>query len=575
VSSLYLQESRQVPTELGFGLVYDFARVNRQAVRDLVADGDLLLTDDTQPLTGGTAPQPTCEYDEVAGHFMGRIDRDLADTPVGANELTGTWTSGVRTKLTQAGTYASGYEQADDGAWELEFPGQAWGACKHFWFVTYDKAQSPIILSFGGVWKLNLYDTGEAWLSKLRTYTVDEGLPTEHTDSVYEPVDGGVFDWMSQEEFAPAVHWLAIYQNQSKLIIRNMAQNRAGKTLGVAYTDTGDELPEDEWVPEDGDYPVDADGNALKFAIRGGSWFLSGTGKITIGLPPLTWIAETAILQSQTIATSAGGSTQPCEVTLKGQGGDGTIAATVETFDQDDAEWPQSGAAFDPAKTAIRWLASWTSTTALTYFLSYLGITIPRVMIADGNTGTDVIALTNVGDKQVTLSREGNLTNERLSATFFANRTNLASYVQPNMAVRYVVNGGTVFRGVTRGATWNVLADTTTPTGLLTIDATGLWGRFEKALWPGGQAFDGRKLTDCLAEVVGAAGLAPAEYSIDDWDFEFPIEPDGEAPTLVYQPGTPIARILEDFRESWYGQYHLQYFRLSDGVLSSPRPCRR
>ena len=123
-SSLYLQESRQVPTELGFGLVYDFARVNRQAVRDLVADGDLLLTDDTQPLTGGTAPQPTCEYDEVAGHFMGRIDRDLADTPVGANELTGTWTSGVRTKLTQAGTYASGYEQADDGAWELESLGR-------------------------------------------------------------------------------------------------------------------------------------------------------------------------------------------------------------------------------------------------------------------------------------------------------------------------------------------------------------------------------------------------------------------------------------------------------------------
>ena len=564
-SSLYLQESRQVPTELGFGLAYDFGRVNRSAVREALAKGDLLLSDPTQLPPAGAAPDPTCEYDEVAGHFMGRLDRSLGDTPATATETSGTWTAGVRTMLTQDGTYAAGYEQADDGEWSLTFTDQPWGACKHLWFVTYDKAQSPLVLEFGRVWQLTLHETGQAQLSKLRSWTVNEGTESEQTESRFEPV--ALFDWLSAPEFAPGFHWLGIYQNRRKLVIRNLAQNPAGRSLGVAVTDEGDAIPEDAWDGEPEEYPVDEDGTAFKHAIRGGDWTIRGNGKVTVGLPELQWVAATSTLQSRLLAASPGGSTRPCEVTLCGQGSDPATTATVELHDQDDETWPQAGNPFSPAKTALWWRCSFTSTATSTYFLSYLGLTVPRVMIADGNLGTDVIALTDVTDKRLVLSREGDLTNEQLIATLYAHQTNLASYVQPNLAIRYLVNGVTVFRGRTRRADWRVIADGATPSGELAVEAVGLWGRFEQALWPGGRAFDGRRLTDCLAEVVAAAGLSASEYDIDDWEFEFPLNPDGEAPTLVYQPGTTVARILADFREHWYGRYHLQYFRLSDGVF--------
>jgi hypothetical protein len=266
-----------------------------------------------------------------------------------------------------------------------------------------------------------------------------------------------------------------------------------------------------------------------------------------------------------------GDSTQPVSVTASGAatGGDlatTAVSTTVEVYDQDGAAWPQSGEPFDPARTALRWRVSWPNDTNRTFALSGLDFKLPRTTQLDGYVGTDVIALTEVSDTRVEVAHEGDLTRERLTATLRSCWRDLSDDCQPYMAVRLVRDGTTVFRGVTDDRTsWTTIADTVPPTGDLSLQATGLWGIFAKMPWPGGEPFDGRLATDCIAEVLQAGGMIPEQYDLAAWDFVFPAVPAGEAPALVYKPGTKIEQLLQDIAEKFYGTSHRHYFRVSDG----------
>lgn len=478
-AELHLQESRRVVVEWGLGLNYDFGPQNAEGVRDLLRIGGL-RTNRPEDEEGAAS---LCWYDDIAGHFMGQPVWALQDMTLDD------WSSVAGSWIEEAQPFHGSEDnsnclvQTSDGAWDIvEATDAAYGQGRMFRFLTYANTEGPVTLFFGGVWKLQLYDHGQATLSQQETVTLDDGS----VELVYRNIAD--FDWMAAEEFKSAVHWLMIYEVRGKLVIRNLARNREGKALGLVYDDTSAQARPDETYAEDEPVELDENGERILHALRGGPWGITGTGPIAINCSNLRYQVGEAILWRDYTPLPPGGSTQPVTVTLNGVGGfdkdanPWIVQAEAIVYTDTGDVWPTSPPGPDPAAHALKWRVSWTSTEASTYYLSAVHIVVPRTTASDGNVGTDVLAISNVSAKRLSLTREGDLTRERFTGTLRSIGLNLAQYCQSNMTVRYVVNGAAVFRGLTDSAEWEVIADTSPPTGDLILSATGLWRRFQRAV---------------------------------------------------------------------------------------------
>ncbi|MCG3177510.1 MAG: hypothetical protein MOGMAGMI_02484 [Candidatus Omnitrophica bacterium] len=542
--NLYLQEPRTVIDEPGGSVFLDFTPGSLHTIKQLVKEGLLA--------TSGVA------FSDVAGHFMGKPDYDL--TPMDPDDWTqtGTWNTAVDEGpegwQNLDGTFVAFMQQKADSDWSLEdLAAAAAGQGRFISLLTYDSqtssggvgTDSPVTVEFGGVWKLELHDDGNAYLFEKQLDT-DTGVTSETAR--------GQFEWMTAEQFRGTLHQLWIYQVQSKLVIANLNKSLEGRKAGFVYRDDGALLDETT---------VDGDGQPVRNAIRAAKWKVSGGGFCTVNVSNQAWLAGDAEVTMGTTAIEQGGSTQELEATAHGAS-NGPVAATIVCVDEDGTTWPQ-GTSTTYRRYGLGWTVSFTSTADHTFFLDAVDVKIPRLLRTEGWSGTDVLAIAGVADKEISLTREGDLTRESLTAQLTCLHQDLAGYTQPNMAVRYVVDSVTRFRGLTSDARWNVISEGTTQSGELSLQAEGLWRRFRKQLWPGGKPFDGRLLTECLAEVLEAGGLDAADYSLASWPVRFADTPVGEAPSFVYRPGTNLDRILEDFQRKFYGTALMHYFRLSDG----------
>ena len=534
-TQLILQEPRSVLDEPGSGQFLDFRPSSHQAVAKLVKDG--VLT------TSGV------QYCDIAGHFMGRPDPDLASMVAGNWSQTGPWVE-TQPNFKANGAGVTFLAHKVDSEWELvEHTAPNAGQGRYVSFITYETqasqggvgTDSPITLTFGGVWKLALHDDGNAVL-------YERGAGTD--------VARGQFEWMTAEQFRGTLHQLWIYQVQSKLVIANLARSKNGRQAGFVYRDDGS--------PEGDDDQLDGDGRRIRHALRSGPWRVGGGGFCTVNVTDQGWLAgEAAVSLKPAALFDQGGSTRKLSAAVHGTS-NGPVAASITCVDEDGSTWPD-GSGTTSTRHGLGWTVSFTTTEADTFFLGAVDIKIPRLLRTEGGTGTDVLGIPHVADRSIELAREGDLTREHLTAKLTCYQQDLAEYVQPNMAVRYVVDGVTRFRGLTNDAEWRIVADTVVQSGELTLRAEGLFKRFRKAVWPGGRAFDGRLLTECLADLLEAGGLGSSEYELTAWPFRFPATPIGEAPSLVYRPGTTIDGILEDFQRKFYGPTLYHYFRLSDG----------
>ncbi|MBI2297653.1 MAG: hypothetical protein HYU66_01655 [Armatimonadetes bacterium] len=550
---LWLQEGRRAVDELGFGLAYDFGRANAAEVKRLIRTGGLHLTSPSEP----GATDPTIWYDEIGGHFMGRPesvpDLTLADCDLDEPDE---WQpvkpfyDGQSRRPALTHTHESPF--TIQGSEDLR-----WGQGVALRFLTYQGTGASVAFWFGGVWSLRLGGDGRAALSRR---TVDED-GAEVWDAVAE------FDWMTADRWEGAEHVVFVYEVRGKLVVRSGSLGAAGRALGTVYDDPGSLARPDDSYTADEPQELDERSEPIRHALQAGRWKVSGAGRLALACGPVKWRPGIGYLWREPALVCPGGSTRPVTVDIAGVGSDPSVTPFVSVTDESGAEWPQSGGSGSDARAALGWSVSFTSTAEQTWFLSHLAFTVPTTWRSDGAVGTDVLALTAVAAKRLELSREGDLTRERFSAAVLCDHADLAAYVQPNLSVRYAVDGVTLFRGLTDGGSWDVVADTVPPIGLLTLRAEGLWKRFRKATWPGGAAFDGRLLTDCLADVARAAGLTDDEVDIEPWDYTFPTPPSGEPPALVYRPGTSLDRILEDLHDKFYGPCHLHYFRLSDGAF--------
>lgn len=538
-TNLILQEPRAVLDEPGFGLCLDFGARRGAAIRELRKAGYLT--------TAGVW------HDDLAGHLCGQPDfGQLTGMDSAAwNDVTGDWTnSGSR--LTPGGGYAEFYAEAGSTTWALEdLADQPAGRGRFVSLICYDSRESdggqgtnsPITLYIPTRWKVDFADDGSAVLFEQLASVDAEG----NTQTSWEP--RLQFEWLTAQSFAaePATpHWLWVYEVGPKLVIRNLSPSLEGRQAGGIYIDPSQVAAE------------------TPHAIGAGKWRVEGGGRIALNLSAQKFKAGTSTVTGAVTDLGADGSTQKCSTTTSGLGL-GAVAATVTCIDEDGDTWDQGDGELGRRAHGIGWSVTWTSTATETFFLSGLGVKVPRTTRSDGGSGTDLIALADVADKSIQLSREGDLTRESLSAVLQSYQVDLAAYTQANMAVRYTVDGATLFRGLSSAAEWRVIADLTAPCGQFSLRAEGLWRRFRKALWPGGEPFDGRLLTDCLADVLEAAGLTSSDYELLSWDYRFPDPPPGEPPAIDYRPGTNIDRILEDLQSKFYGTSLFHYFRLSDG----------
>ena len=539
---LYLQEARSVIAEPGLGLHVDFAPENAKGFKALLDKGHYALTN--------------AYYEPVGGVVMGQPLFGVGDTTSTDWDTTGEhWAPDADCPRCLYEPYTNAYQQAmayraSGEDWTLEQKvALGWGRPFCLQFLTYNKAGSQtsemLTVEFGGVWRMRLYATGKATLDR------------RDANEVYQPI--GAFDWMASQ-WAPSMHWLWVYQVGPKLVIRNRGEAGDGEPKGYAYWD--------ETAAEAPDVP------GVYHALREGKIKISGSGYIAIGCSEQVFDQDSgdpvASKLEQVAASGVGvageGSTQPVATYVTGRHTDGTTQPTTTVYNQSGAVWPQTT---PPAAacTGLTYAVEWTTDGDATYYLLAVDIVVPRTTVSSGTTGVDVIATAGVADKNLSLHREGDLTREGMSASLFCAGSPLSSYVQPNMAVRYVSGGSTRFRGYTANATWQTIADASSTVGLLNLECDGLWSRFRRALWPGGRPFDGLRLTDCLVALAEAAGLTSAEYSIVDDPFVIPTQPEGEPPAFVFRPGDTIDRVLEELRENFFGLWLTAYFRVSDGVF--------
>lgn len=532
-AQLWLQEERTVLDEPGGGLVWDF--------------GPLAAEDTLAALRRGEIAVSGAVYEPVGGQFMGVPSAELADCGLDGwlPDVPADWLEAYPFVRTDG--YSMALHHTTTATWSLREQGAAaWGEPRIVSFITYESGDGgtgdELTIEFGGVWRLSLLAGGSAALS-------ESALAAEGTD--YTP--RGEFRWRNAGRFTGAggsVHSLWIYEVGPKLVIRNAAE-----PAGLALFDPG--AQHDPLSPVTSPYP---------HALRPGPWRIAGSGRVTIAVARQRFLPGISrVEQPAPTALGLGGSTQPVTVTLAGLSSGVGSEPAVSVRDEFGALWPTAGGPFGTPRHAARWSVTWTTGAEQSYFLCGLSLRVPRTTRGDGNTGTEVLALDQVADREVSSVRDGDLTRERFTARLLDPSGSLAGYVQPNMSVRYQVGAETLFRGLTDAAEWHAAHHGSTPLGLLTLRAQGLWKRFRKARWPGGEAFDGRLLTEVMAELLAAAGLGEADSDLPAWDYRFPPPPDGAAPALVYRPGVTIDRILEELRERFFGAVLTCYFRLSDG----------
>jgi len=539
--NLWLQEPRTVIDEPGGAVFLDFTPGSLDTIRDLIKQG--LLS------TSGVG------FSEVAGHFTGLPNYDLTSMVSASWTQTGTWVE------TQPGFKADGslvtfLAQKADADWALEdVTAAAAGQGRWLTFITYETeaaeggvgTDSPLTVEFGGVWKLELHDNGNAILYE-QSLDTDTGVTSETAR--------GQFEWMVADTYRGTIHQLWIRQVQAKLIIANVNQSLEGRRAGFVYRDDGALAGE----------TLDGEGEKVRNAIRAAKWKVSGGGFATVNVSNQAWVAGAASVTMNPTALDPGGSSLELEAATVHGASNGPVAATITCVDEGGSTWVV-GTGTTSRRYGLGWTVSWTSTTANTFALDAVDVKVPRLLRTEGGAGTDVLAISNVADRTIELTREGDLSREALRANLICFKQDLADYVQPHMTVRYVVDSVTRFRGLTSDARWRVIADSSPQSGELELQAEGLFRRFRKQLWPGGKPFDGRLLTECLAEVLEAGGLAAADYSLAAWPVRFADTPVGEAPSFVYRPGTNLDRILEDFQRKFYGTSLIHYFRLSDGLF--------
>lgn len=539
---LWLQEARTVIDEPGAGFHVDFSIENRRAIQRMLDKGHLALEH--------------AYYEPIGGVIMGQPLFGVGDTTSTDWDTTGaSWAADadcpkpLYEPYTNARTSAMSY-RATGEPWTLEQKTAfGWGQPFLVQFATYSKTGSQtgdmLTIEFGGVWKLRLRATGKAELDR------------KDANGIYQPMSA--FDWMASQ-WAPSQHWLWVYQCGAKLVIRNRGEAGDGEPKGLALWD--------ETAEAEPDKP------GILHALRAGKVKFSGEGYIAIGCAAQTFDLDDSDpvtskfrqVSLSDVGIPGEGSTQPVAAYAWGRHTDGATQPTVTVYNELDAEWPQTSAP-ESAQNSLRYDVEWQTAGDSTFYLLAVDIVVPRTTRSTGTTGTDVIAVSGVADKRLSLHREGDMSREGFSAELLAADGTLASYIQPNMTVRYESGGTNRFRGYSSNATWQTIADADTTVGLLGIEAEGLWSRFRRAIWPGGRPFDGQRLTDCLVRVAEAAGLTDSEYAIVDDPFVIPTQPDGEPPAFTYRPGTTCDRILEELRDGFFGLWLTAYFRVTDGLF--------
>lgn len=539
--ALWLQEARNVIDEPGAGFHVEFCPENARAFKRLLDQGYFTLTN--------------AYYEPIGGCIMGQPLFGVGDTTSAAWDTTGaSWGADadcpkpLYEPYTNARTQAMSYRATGEDWTLTQKTAFGWGQPFLFQFVTYSKSGSQtgemMAVEFGGVWRLRLYATGRATLAR------------KDAAEVYQQV--GSFDWMAGQ-WAPSQHWLWVYQVGPKLVIRNRGGTADGEPKGFAFWDeTAQEEPE-----KPGQF----------HALREGKVKFSGEGYIAIGCaaqkfdldegdPITSKFAQTSIAQ---VGIAGEGSTQGVASYVTGLHTDGVTRPTVTVYDTTAGVWPAVGDA--TSRYGLRYDVEWTTEGDSTFYLLATDIVVPRTTRSTGTTGTNVLALSGVADKRLSLHREGEMDREGFAADLFTADGALAGYVQPNMLVRYNSDGVDRFRGYTTNATWQTISDANPTIGNLGLECEGLWSRFKRALWPGGQPFDGQRLTACLTSLMDAAGLESSEYAIVDDPFIVPTQPEGEPPAFVYRAGDTIDRILEELRENLFGTWLVAYFRVTDGVF--------
>ena len=551
-AEIWLQESRTVLAQAGASVSLEFNRQNRRAITEAFC---------AQKLTW-----KNLYIDWVGGVAMAQPSFDMADTLYSAWNCTGTWeTSDTYLPTPFHRPTAGGYAKALRHEANADFTAtcrteQPIGQALLIALLTYPQSKSANYLSiyFGGVWKLMLLADGNAALFQVN----DAGV---YTNQVAQ------FEWMAATDWAPATHYLMIYEVGPKLVISNPGATEDGEPKGLAYLDPTAVI--------DTDLETDDPLYGQLHALRKGYVEFEGYGYICIGCCNQRYLkGETSISQPDPIAVGMAGEGSQLAVKTLTYGFDltGEVEPLVTVYDQDGNEWPQT---MIPAQvnTGLAWTVAWdnTNTTAAdtntryqTYMLAALNVIVPPLQLADGAVGTNVLAIPGVGLQSVSCSREGDQTSERFSAAFQTVYYNLAGYCKANMPVRWCEQDLNRFRGYTTNSEWTTTVDPLDSSyviGQLTIEAEGLWSRFKRALWSGGAPLDGCKLTDVLVTLAEAAGLLPEDYEIIDDPFMIPAPPVGEAPACEYRPGTSIDKIIDDLREKFFGIWLVAYFRTSDG----------
>lgn len=532
-TELWLAEPRVVLDAPGAAWHYDFGAEQYGGLGERVRRGELHLTH--------------ALWEPVGGVVMGLPDLSLTDTMHDLWVAEGSaWQApglepqallGVDRPVWRRGM-AYG---AETGAWSLTSRDEApQGQARVMQILTYagGLGGSRLTIDLGGVWQMVLSNDGSALLSRR------DGENWRRR---------AVFRWLGRPCVANEQHTLWVYEVGPKLVIRSLDVPMADASTGVAVWDD---------APQEDDA-----GRASHHALHRGTWRLSGFGRAVLGCGPSGWLVDEVSVETD-LPEPAGsflGVTQPVLSSVWGWAPDRRTKPALAVWDQDDNAYPiWPGMPATTPASALRWRLTWQNTEGSPYFLSALSLATPPTVRADGNTGTDLLALPGVADRAITLTREGDALHERLRARVVAT-DDLAAYCQPNMSLRYVVDGVTRFRGLTDAAEWGVEAHAQPVLGQLSLRAAGLDKVFGKSAWPGGRPFDGRRLTDCLVELAEAAGLTPDRYAIVDDPYRLPEPPTGHPPTLAYRAGSVLASILADLRRCYFGDWLTCYWALADG----------
>lgn len=518
---LWLNEARTILAESGEASLWEFGQATAEDTAERLARGELQIT-------GGY-------LDPVAGHIVGEPEWSHGDMSQAAwtASTPANWFDGtVEPFILRTGSYAKALLHITGDDWTLTANAAAgWGGGFFLRLVTYagDVGTGDVTVTFGGGWKLALPETGQAVLS-------------EQVNGAW--VRRAAFDWVAAAEFAPASHWLWVYEVGPKLVVQNLAPDARGRRLGCVWQDVG------QWIDQDG----------AAHALRPGLWSIASSGYAAVSMVSQAWRAGAVSVASGLQRVGWAGSSKQLTATVHGHG---SPAVTLTAYDEDGAVWPQDT---DPAglREQVRWTAGWTSSSSATYALSGIGLEWPATYQSDGNTAVDLLAVSGVADQQIVLSRDDDCTREHLAATLPATGA-FAAYIKPNMAIRYIEGSTTLFRGLTDDPQWQVLYDRTPQFGIVNLQAQGLWRRFRGVAWPGGRPFDGRSIEDCVADVCAAAGIQSSEYELATTGRTFPAAPTGQPPALCYRAGVTLDAILADLADKWYGRDYWHFFRLADG----------